>query len=319
MKRASHANVRAQRAPKLSWLALAFLVASLSVSGCGGTGGTSPVPPVPSATVAPDAGCFEGWPYLKRIEGPLASTVTACENEARSAVRFRNNGEAMVGLQVAEGTPTFGDPEEITTGELTAYEAVLSVVPHTEGNEESGRVHVLLPGKTVEVQTNSSPYRITLTSDTEEVVAGYAAQSFTHWAYGKVLPSAALISELGHCATGIGRVYASYGTTTVELGAIIKEDFPRLSPCVSAMRRLTTLEQSGTAQPQQNGADAGGESVPSIDDQPRTPLFKPVIPVLSEAAPIVDEEAATLADDAASGSTLETVLGDIVDVGSKFR
>jgi len=291
---------------------------SLSLAGCG-AGGSPTDTATSSATVSPAAGCSEGWPYRKSIEGSLAATVVACENQAKDAVRFVDDGAAVVGMQVAAGTPTFADPDQISVGELTVYEAVLSAIPHSDGvGEESGRVHVLLPGKTVEVQTNGGQYRITLTSDSEEVIAGYVAQSFADWAYGKAFPGAALISELGHCATGIGNLYARFEREPVALETVIREYFPRLSPCVSSVQQLTTLEESGTAQPQPDGASAGSEDVPSVDDQPTTPFFKPIIVSPAHAVAGVNGEAATLADDA-NGSELETVVGDVIERASEFH
>ena len=233
-------------------------------------------------------------------------------------MRLTNNGQAVIGVQVAEGTPTFADPQNISTGELTAYEAVMSAIPRIGGaQEETGRVHVLLPGKTVEVQTNGAPYLLNLTSNNEEIADAYLAQSLAHYAYSKVAPTQALISELGRCASGIGRAYAVSGEAS-NLEQLIREDVPRLTPCVKSLQMVSSLEQSGAA-PAAEGADAVDEQVPSFDDDPHAPLFTAETPVPEIDVPEFDGAASVLAEDAAKSGTFETIVADAIEAAVKVR
>jgi hypothetical protein len=107
----------------------------------------------------------------------------------------------------------------------------------------------------VDVETGGGDYRLVLTSDTEEVVSACVARSFATWAYARAFRDASLASEFGHCASGIGHFYTESSSSGSEanLEEVIKQDFPRISPCVKSIQKLSALEASGTAAPDPDG------------------------------------------------------------------
>jgi hypothetical protein len=246
----------------------------------------------------------------------LSASVVACENNERTEIRFQSTGGEVIGLQVAEGEPTFSDTADINSGELAVYEAVLSVVPHSaDGSDDVGRVHVLLPQRSVDINTGGKAYQIILTSSAEEIAAAYFAQFLADWAYRKVAPHPPLASQLSDCATGIGRLYSHQSTLNPE--SVVQDYYPKLTPCVEATKRINELLSEGS-EPDPDGAHGGDEGIPVTDDHPAQPIIKSPPPIIA-VSPGAELDAKAIVKDAVRSDELESALTDVAEEASKIH